>query len=97
MVVFDTTYRTNHLNLSFAPFTEVNHHRQSILFGCALLADEQIDTFIWFFNKWLKYMHKVAPKVIITDQDNKLDDAIDSVPGGGWICILANIGQMMLN
>ena len=33
VVIFNTTYRTNHLNLSFAPFTGVNHHRQSILFG----------------------------------------------------------------
>jgi len=40
VIVFDTIYRTNHLNLPFALFTGVNHHRQSILFGCALLADE---------------------------------------------------------
>jgi len=40
MVVSYTTYKTNHLNLSFAPFTGVNHHQQSILFSCALLADE---------------------------------------------------------
>ena len=46
VIVFDTTYRTNHLNLPFAPFTGVNHHRQSILFGCALFADKQRDTFV---------------------------------------------------
>ena len=46
VIVFDTTYRTNHLSLPFAPITGVNHHRQSILFGCALLADEQRDTFV---------------------------------------------------
>ena len=40
VVVFDVIFRTNHLNLPFAPFTEVNHHRQSILFGCALVADK---------------------------------------------------------
>jgi len=33
------------LNLSFAPFTRVNH-RQSILIGYALLANEQRDTFV---------------------------------------------------
>ena len=27
VIVFDTTYRTNHLNLPFALFTGVNHHR----------------------------------------------------------------------
>jgi len=51
MVVFGATYKTNHLNMSFAPFTGVNHHQQSTLFGCALLVDEQRDTFIWLFRK----------------------------------------------
>ncbi|XP_020266311.1 protein FAR1-RELATED SEQUENCE 5-like [Asparagus officinalis] len=76
VVVFDVTYKTNHLSLPFAPFTGVNHHRQSILFGCALLADEQEDTFIWLFTQWLKCMHGVAPKAIITDQDAQIGGAI---------------------
>jgi len=79
VVVFDTTYKTNYLNLPFAPFTGVNHHRQSILFGCVFLADEQRDTFVWLFNKWLKCMHEVAPKVIITNQDAQIGDAIKMV------------------
>ncbi|XP_020271473.1 protein FAR1-RELATED SEQUENCE 5-like [Asparagus officinalis] len=45
VIVFDVTYRTNKFGLPFAPFTGVNHHRQSTLLGCALLADEQEDTF----------------------------------------------------
>ena len=76
MIFFDTTYMTNHLNLPFGSFTGVNHHRQSILFGCTLLVDEQRDTFVWLFNKWLKCMHGVAPKMIITDQDAQIDDGI---------------------
>jgi len=79
VIVFDITYRTNHLNLPFTPFNGVNHHRQSILFGCALLADEQRDTFVWLFNKLLKCMHEVVPKVIITDQDTQIGDAIKIV------------------
>jgi len=67
------------LNLPFAPFTIVNHHQQSILFDCALLADEQRDTFVWLSNKWLKCKHRVAPKVIITDQDAQIGDAIKMV------------------
>lgn len=46
VVVFYVTYKTNKFCLPFAPFTGVNHHRQSTLFGCALLADEQEDTFV---------------------------------------------------
>ena len=79
MVVFDTTYKTNHLNLPFAPFTEVNHHQQFILFGCALLADEQNDKFIWLFKKCLNCMHGAAPKAIITDQDAQIGEVIKIV------------------
>jgi len=68
---------TNHLNLPFAPFTTVNHRQQSILFGCALLADEQRDTLL--SNKWFKCMHGVAQKVIITDQDAQIGDVIEMV------------------
>jgi len=57
----------------------VNYHQQSILFSCALLADEQRDTFVWLFKKWLKCVHRVAPKVIITDQDAQISDAIKIV------------------
>ena len=70
---------TNHLSLPFAPFIGVNHHWQLILFGCALLADEQKDTFVWLFNKWLKCMYGVAPKLIITDQDAQIDNVIKMI------------------
>jgi len=76
LIIFDTTYKTNHLNLPFALFSGVNHHRQVILFGYTLLTDEQRGTFVWLFNKWLKCMYGVTPKVIITDQDAQIGDAI---------------------
>ncbi|XP_020249141.1 protein FAR1-RELATED SEQUENCE 5-like [Asparagus officinalis] len=76
VVVFDTTYKTNQLSMPFAPFTGVNHHRQSTLFGCALLANEREETFEWLFSQWLKCMHGVAPKAIITDQDAQMKKAI---------------------
>ncbi|XP_020272034.1 protein FAR1-RELATED SEQUENCE 5-like [Asparagus officinalis] len=79
VVVFDVTYRTNKFSLLFAPFTGVNHHRQSTLLGFALLADEQEDTFVWLFEEWLKCMHGVQPGAIITDQDRAKCNAIHSV------------------
>ncbi|XP_020266769.1 protein FAR1-RELATED SEQUENCE 5-like [Asparagus officinalis] len=77
--VFDVTYRTNKFSLPFAPFTGVNQHRQSTLLGCALLADEQEDTFVWLFEEWLKCMHGIEPGAIITDQDRVMCNAIHSV------------------
>ncbi|KAK8948873.1 Protein FAR1-RELATED SEQUENCE 5 [Platanthera zijinensis] len=79
VVVFDVTYKTNKFMMPFAPFTSVNHHRQSILFGCALLADETEETFFWLFNQWLKCMFDKAPKVIITDMDGAMYNAIKRV------------------
>ncbi|KAK8952478.1 Protein FAR1-RELATED SEQUENCE 5 [Platanthera zijinensis] len=79
VVVFDVTYKTNKFMMPFAPFTGVNHHRQSILFGCALLADETEETFHWLFHQWLKCMFDTAPKVIITDMDGAMYNAIKRV------------------
>lgn len=79
VVVFDITYRANHLGLPFASFTGVNHHRQPTLFGCALLADEEEDTFVWLFTQWLRCMHGIAPAAIITDQDALIREAIKIV------------------
>ncbi|XP_043687841.1 protein FAR1-RELATED SEQUENCE 5-like [Telopea speciosissima] len=56
VVVFDTTYKENRYHFPFGPFTGVNHHGQSILFGCGLIADETIESFIWLFSMWLKAM-----------------------------------------
>ena len=36
--------------MPFAPFTGVNHHLQSIQFGCALLQDGTKVTFLWLFE-----------------------------------------------
>ncbi|XP_020243288.1 protein FAR1-RELATED SEQUENCE 5-like [Asparagus officinalis] len=79
VIVFDVTYRTNKFSLSFAPFTGVNHHRQSTLLGCALLVDEQEDTIVWLFQEWLKCMHKIKPGVIIIDQDRAMCNTIHFV------------------
>lgn len=35
VVCFDTTYQTNEYGRPFAPFVEVNHHKQTIVFGVA--------------------------------------------------------------
>ena len=76
VIVFDVTYKTNNFSMPFAPFTGVNHHRQSILFGCALLSDKLEQTFIWLFDQWLKCMGNQAPGTIIIDQDPAICNAI---------------------
>lgn len=79
VVSFDTSYIKSNDKLSFAPFVGVNHHFQSMLLGCALVADESISTFVWLMKTWLRAMGRQAPKVIITDQDKALKAAIEEV------------------
>ncbi|GAV75648.1 FAR1 domain-containing protein/SWIM domain-containing protein/MULE domain-containing protein [Cephalotus follicularis] len=79
VVSFDTTYVKFNDKLPFAPFVGVNHHCQSMLLGCAFVADESRSTFVWLMKTWLRAMGGLAPKVIITDQDKALKAAIEEV------------------
>ncbi|KAH6800400.1 hypothetical protein C2S52_000864 [Perilla frutescens var. hirtella] len=79
VVVFDSTYNTNKYGMIFAPFVGVNHHHQTIIFGCGLLSDDKIESFCWLFNKWMEAMPTSAPTVIITDQDPAITNAITQV------------------
>jgi hypothetical protein len=78
-ITFDTTYLTNKYDMSFAPFVEVNHHGQSILFGGGLLLNEDTNIFIWLFEAWLKCMNYKAPNAIIINQDRAMKNAIEIV------------------
>ena len=80
VVVFDTTYNTNKYLMIFAPFVGVNHHGQTIIFGCRLLSDEMTESFVWLFSKFLEAMlNHVTPTVIIIDQDAIISKAISMV------------------
>ena len=72
VISFDTTYKTNKYSMPFAPFVGVNHHGQTILFGCALLEDETEKSFIRLFETWLNVMGGHHPTSIITDQDGAI-------------------------
>ncbi|XP_021729927.1 protein FAR-RED IMPAIRED RESPONSE 1-like [Chenopodium quinoa] len=69
VVCFDSTYFTNKFHLPFAVFIGVNHHGQSILFGCALISRETAETCEWVLRTWLHCMGGKAPISILTDQD----------------------------
>ncbi|CAL0306176.1 unnamed protein product [Lupinus luteus] len=79
VIVFDVTYKPNSFSMPFASFIGVNHHRQSTLFGCALLVNEREETFVWLFKQWLRCMWDKAPGAIIIDQDTAIGNAIKRV------------------
>ncbi|XP_073015406.1 protein FAR1-RELATED SEQUENCE 5-like [Primulina eburnea] len=79
VVVFDTTYNTNKYGMIFAPFVGVNHHHQTIVFGCGFLSDDKTDSFVWLLNKFLEAMPKGELNLIITDQDPAITKVIAEV------------------
>ncbi|XP_059440184.1 protein FAR1-RELATED SEQUENCE 5-like [Corylus avellana] len=79
VVTFDATYLTNRYRMPFVPFTGVNHHHQSVMFGCALLVNETAESYTWLLKTWLKAMLGRAPFTIITDDDKAMGKAIAKV------------------
>lgn len=76
VVCFDTTYRKNKEGRPFAMFVGVNHHKQTIIFGVALLYDDTIQTFTWLFDTFVKAMSGKKPKSILTYQDASMSAAL---------------------
>ncbi|XP_021734177.1 protein FAR-RED IMPAIRED RESPONSE 1-like [Chenopodium quinoa] len=76
VVCFDSTYLTNKFHLPYALFVGVNHHGQSILFGCALISRETAETYEWVLRTWLHCMGGKAPTSILTDQDPAIRKAV---------------------
>ncbi|CAL9060236.1 protein FAR1-RELATED SEQUENCE 5-like isoform X1 [Musa acuminata AAA Group] len=82
VVCLDTTYRVNGYGRPFAPFLGVNHHKQIVTFGAALLYDETIESFKWLFDTFKIAMRGRQPKTILTDQSTSISHALDAVwPG----------------
>ncbi|XP_028082244.1 protein FAR1-RELATED SEQUENCE 5-like [Camellia sinensis] len=79
VVTFDTTYKLNKDHRPFASFVGFNHHRETVVFGAALLYDETAETFVWLFQTFLEAMSKKAPKTLFTDQDAAMAKAIPIV------------------
>ena len=75
-VSFDITFQTNKLEMPFAPILGTNHHKQTVIFRAALLFNETIDLFVWFFETFLIAMLGKHPNTIFTDQDAVMAGAI---------------------
>ncbi|XP_074298681.1 protein FAR1-RELATED SEQUENCE 3-like [Silene latifolia] len=77
-VSYDPTYGTNKYNMTFTPFTGIDHHKRSITFACALIEHENDESFMWVFDRLSGYGWK-EPNYIITDEDPGI---IKAVPVG---------------
>lgn len=68
VILFDTTYRGSKNEIPVALFIGINHHKQAVLFGAALLLDETTESFVWLFRTFMDAMSDRHPRTIFTDQ-----------------------------
>lgn len=80
-ISFDSTFDMNTYKMVFAPFTGVDNHKKCIIFGAGLIAHEDIESFSWLFESFLKAMGGRYPKCIITDQCLGIKGAVEKVFG----------------
>lgn len=57
----------------------MNHHKQAVVFGAALLYDETIELFKWLFETFLWAISEKHPKTILTNQSATMAKAISEV------------------
>ncbi|KAK4589795.1 hypothetical protein RGQ29_020397 [Quercus rubra] len=77
VIMFDTTYSTNRDARPLGVFLGLNHHRETVVFGGALLYDETIESFVWLFETFLEACLKKKPITIFIDQDAEMSAAIE--------------------
>ncbi|KAL5766026.1 hypothetical protein ACOSP7_016643 [Xanthoceras sorbifolium] len=87
VVSIDTTCLADKYDVPLVSFTGVNHHGQSVLLGCGLLAGDTIESYTWLFRAWLTCMLGRPPQTIITDQCKTLQAAVGDVFPRAYHCL----------
>ncbi|XP_028204299.1 uncharacterized protein LOC114388164 [Glycine soja] len=76
VIYFDNTNLSNKFEIPLVTFVGINHHGQSVLLGCGLLASETTESYLWLLRTWVKCMSGCSPQTIITDRCKALQSAI---------------------
>ncbi|XP_004301632.1 PREDICTED: protein FAR1-RELATED SEQUENCE 5-like [Fragaria vesca subsp. vesca] len=79
VLIFDSTYKTNVYNRPLVLFVGSNNHRGRIIFGASLISDETEETYTWLLRTFLESMNGKMPKAVLTDSDEAMRKAIDTV------------------
>ncbi|XP_072969484.1 protein FAR1-RELATED SEQUENCE 7-like isoform X1 [Typha angustifolia] len=82
VLCLDTTYKVNGYARPFALFVGVNHHKQTVIFGAALLYDETVESFKWLFESFKASMCGKQPRTVLTDRCAAISESIAAIwPG----------------
>ncbi|XP_076931059.1 protein FAR1-RELATED SEQUENCE 5-like [Bidens hawaiensis] len=81
IISFDVTFKTNNFfmyNMVFVPFIVIDNHCRNVTVGAALLSSESIKSYSWLLKVFLDSFG-IAPKMVVTDQDPAMKQAISLV------------------
>jgi len=76
VVCFDSGYAFAGYGRPLALFTGLNHHKQTVIFGAALLYDESDEAFRWLLDTFKMAMNGTHPKTLLTDRSAAISEAI---------------------
>ncbi|XP_020239386.1 protein FAR1-RELATED SEQUENCE 9 isoform X2 [Cajanus cajan] len=79
VICLDTACRTNKNIRPLVQFLGVNHHKQVLIFAAAFLYDDSIESFNWLFRTFTNAMSGKKPKVILTEQEAVIIEAVNTV------------------
>ncbi|KAJ1698237.1 hypothetical protein LUZ63_006749 [Rhynchospora breviuscula] len=77
VVVFGTTFGTNNEKWTLGTFVGFNHLREIVVFGAALMCDQNTESFEWVFIKFLEAHGGKKPITIFTDQELAIGAALE--------------------
>ncbi|KAK9689763.1 hypothetical protein RND81_09G079200 [Saponaria officinalis] len=79
---FDTTFYFNKYRMVFTPFTGVDNHKRCVTFAAGLIAKENVESFSWLFENYLKAMGGCYPITLITNQCLGIKAGVEKVFSG---------------
>ncbi|KAL4293446.1 protein FAR1-RELATED SEQUENCE 5-like [Arachis ipaensis] len=79
VLAFDAIYKKNKYLCSVVVFFGVNHHNQTVVFGSALVTDENKEVYVWLLQQLLAAMKGKTPISVITDGASLMKFAIEAV------------------
>ncbi|XP_039034083.1 protein FAR1-RELATED SEQUENCE 5-like [Hibiscus syriacus] len=82
ILAFDMTYKCNTYNKPFVDLVGVNHHQNTVPFGCALVVNEKEGTYVWVLQQLIEVGDGYIPLIVITDRDKAMENAIFEVLRG---------------
>ncbi|KAL7590918.1 hypothetical protein Lser_V15G33514 [Lactuca serriola] len=77
--LFMQTLEKLYLLMQLLEQTTVDHHKKSVTVGAGLLGRETIESYEWLLKAFLRAHEGKAPKIVLTDQDAAIKQAVESV------------------